>query len=802
MEKMINRYLGKLAWFAALCLSTSVTYGQIFDPVKWDFSVEQQDGSNQASLVLTATIEDGWHLYSQHLDDDGPIPTTFNFASSADYRLIGETEETTKPILEYDPNFEMDLLYFSKKAIFTQNIELLKAGPVTITGELEFMVCDEKQCLPPKLVDFSFTAEGVEMAESEEQDAEAVSSAQMGGQMLDPVKWEFSVDQEEGSDEADLVLTATIDDGWHLYSMNLPEGGPIATSFYFDTAYSFSFIGGVEETTKPTLEYDPNFEMELLYFSNKAVFTQRVKLLKEGPVSIKGELEFMACDDRQCITPKYVEYTFEAVGPKGAGSSSASARSMWTIFAIGFGGGLVALLMPCIFPMIPLTVSFFTKQSKTKSEGVRKAIIYGVSIVVIYVALGMLVTLITGDSSALNQLSTNPYFNILFFLLFVVFAISFFGAFEITLPSSWVNKADEASNRGGLMGIFFMAFTLSLVSFSCTGPIIGSLLVEAASKGEFFGPAIGMLGFSLALAIPFALFAAFPGWMNSLPKSGGWLNTVKVSLGFIELAFAFKFLSTADMAWQAGLLKRELFLALWIGIFLLLTIYLLGGFRMPNDSPTDKISVTRLMFAIVFGSFTLYLTPGLWGAPLHLISGFPPPQFYSEMPQGLSGGGGHIAAADIPKGADPEHCPHSLNCFHDFEEGLAHAKAVNKPVMLDFTGWGCVNCRKMEEQVWSDPRVLRRLRDEVVLVSLYVDERIKLPKEEQYYSEVLKSKVKTIGNKWSEFQAMHYQTNSQPYYVIIGHDSMEPLLPPTAYDPDIDLFIKWLDDGVKRFANE
>jgi thiol:disulfide interchange protein DsbD len=681
---------------------------QMFDPVKWTFEVKQEKGSNKADLILKASIEEHWHLYSQHLGDDGPIPTSFVFNPSDDYKLIGETEETTKPTLEYDPNFEMDLLYFSHEAIFTQKVELITKGKIVISGELEFMVCDETQCLPPKYIDFSFKLDNV----ASEKKA-----------VVEPVKEEaVEIVEEEKTQE-------------------LPS------------------YGSEEESV------DQEEEEQIAESGEDVV---------EGQEVVAEEVLFK---DKKKEEVK---------------------RGMWAIFALGFGGGLIALLMPCIFPMIPLTVSFFTKQSKTKAEGIRKAAIYGISIVVIYVILGMMVTLLTGDSSALNQLSTNPYFNIGFFVLFVVFAMSFFGAFEITLPSSWVNKADEASNKGGLMGIFFMAFTLSLVSFSCTGPIIGSLLVDAASKGEYFGPAVGMLGFSLALAIPFALFAAFPGWMNSLPKSGGWLNTVKVSLGFIELAFAFKFLSTADMAWQAGFLKRELFLAIWIGIFLMLTLYLLGNFRMPLDSKVEKISVSRLMFAIVFGSFTLYLLPGLWGAPLHLISGFPPPQFYSEMPQGFSSGGSTISA-DIPEGADPEHCPHSLNCFHDFEEGLAYAKEVNKPVMLDFTGWGCVNCRKMEEQVWSDPRVLKRLREEVVLVSLYVDERIKLPEDEQYYSEVLQSKVKTIGNKWSEFQAMHYETNSQPYYVIIGHESLEPLLPPTAYDPDIEFFINWLDKGVELY---
>ena len=624
----------------------------------------------------------------------------------------------------------------------------------------------------------------------------SICTLALNAQMYDPVDWSFELVQEEGSNEAELVFTARIDEGWHLYSQFLGDDGPIPTQFYFKDSANYERTGPTEEITPPVLEYDPNFEMELLYFSEEAVFSQKIKIQKAGEVVIQGELEFMVCDETQCLPPKYVEFSFVAQGVEEGSSNS---MSFWFIFAKGFGGGLLALLMPCIFPMIPLTVSFFTKQSKNRSEGVRKAILYGVSIILIYVALGMVVTLATGNSSALNQLSTNPWFNIVFFLLFVVFALSFFGAFEITLPSNWVNKADDASNKGGLAGIFFMAFTLSLVSFSCTGPIIGSLLVDAASNGDYFGPAIGMLGFSTALAVPFALFAAFPGWMNSLPQSGGRLNTVKVSLGFIELAFALKFLSTADMAWQAGILKRELFLALWIGIFLLLTLYLLGAFRMPLDSKTEKLSVSRLMFAIFFGSFTLYMLPGLWGAPLHLISGFPPPQFYSEQPNQGVGSVSSGAVLEVPEGAEPDHCPHALNCFHDLEEGLAYARSVQKPVMLDFTGWGCVNCRKMEEQVWSDPRVLQRLREKVVLVSLYVDERVKLPVEEQYYSAVLKSQVKTIGNKWSAFQAENYQTNSQPYYVLIGHEDLIPLNAPTAYDPDIQKFVDWLDEGVAEF---
>ncbi|MEK7225444.1 MAG: cytochrome c biogenesis protein CcdA, partial [Bacteroidota bacterium] len=460
------------------------------------------------------------------------------------------------------------------------------------------------------------------------------------------------------------------------------------------------------------------------------------------------------------------------------------------------------LLTPCVFPMIPLTVSFFTKQSENKAKGISNAIIYGVSIIFIYVILGYGITAIFG-ADAMNALSTNVWFNIAFFLLLMVFAISFLGAFEITLPSSWINATDKVSDKGGIIGIFFMAFTLSLVSFSCTGPIIGTLLVEAAVNGGVIGPITGMFGFSLALALPFGLFAAFPGWMNSMPKSGGWLNSVKVTLGFLELALALKFLSNADLVVQAGLLKRELFLAIWIAIFGALTLYLFGLFRLSNDSEVKSLSVTRTFFALLSFVFTIYLIPGLWGAPLHIISGFPPPMFYSEAPNGVGGSTPVIVSGNGNNrevAGDPDHCPHNLNCFHNYEEGLSYAKKMNKPVMLDFTGWACVNCRKMEEQVWSDPRVLQRLRENVVLISLYVDEKTLLPEAEQIEVKVGKKmkKLKTIGNKWSYLQTSRYETNAQPYYVLIDLNEQK-LSKASKYDPDIEKFIQWLDEGKAEF---
>jgi thiol:disulfide interchange protein DsbD len=541
------------------------------------------------------------------------------------------------------------------------------------------------------------------------------------------------------------------------------------------------------------VEIEPSNESK----PNDATTEPVVEEVASGVDEEKLEIDYAKENESASTKSKEESDVAKAESPKEKKS-----KSVWAVFIFGFLGGFAALLTPCVFPMIPLTVSFFTKRSKTKAKGMANALIYGVSIIGLYTGLGYFITVVFG-SDALNAFSTNPYVNIAFFVLLVVFAISFFGAFEITLPSSWVNKADQASDKGGLLGIFFMAFTLALVSFSCTGPIIGTLLVEA-SRGGIQGPLMGMFGFSLALALPFALFAAFPGWLNSLPKSGGWLNSVKVVLGFIELAFAFKFLSTADLVWQAGILPREWFIAAWIAIFTLLTLYLLGKFRMPHDSPMDKLSVPRLLFATLTLMFTIYLVPGMWGAPLKLISGFPPPMFYSESPNGI-GGGNSLAALpgqEIPEGADPEHCPHQLNCFHDFDEGLAHAKKVNKPVMLDFTGWGCVNCRKMEEQVWSDPRVLEILREDVVLISLYVDERERLAEEEQFVSDLTGKKIKTIGNKWSEFQIRHFASNAQPQYIILDHQSMEPLNGTTAYDPDIDYYIEWLNNGVKAFKEK
>lgn len=777
---------------------------QIFDPVKWSFKADRIS-ETEAKLVFTATIEKGWHLYSQHLDEGGPIPTTFTFQELGSAKLKGAVSEG-EGHTEMDPNFQMELKYFENKAEFVQTIEVRNA--TVIKGELEFMVCNDERCLPPDYVPFEFKVleyvnkKAVQV--SAEQVVEIDSEPQP--QIFDPVKWTFS-HKDLGNGEFELEFKASIEEHWHVYSMHLPEETmTVATEFQFDSLKGVELNGVVTEPD-PITQFDKVNEEELSWFENEVTFRQKIRLTETNG-SVKGAVNFMACDDHQCLAPEWVDFEFKLSGEVSEGSSSTSESSgpdkSWIgIFIAGFLGGFLALLTPCVFPMIPLTVSFFTKQSKDRAKGISNALLYGFFIIFIYVVLGFLVT-VTFGADALNALSTNVWFNLFFFVLLVVFAISFLGAFEITLPSSWVNKADQASDKGGIIGIFFMAFTLSLVSFSCTGPIIGTLLVEAAVNGGVMGPIMGMTGFSLALALPFGLFAAFPGWLNSMPKSGGWLNSVKVVLGLLELALALKFLSNADLVIQAGLLKRELFLAIWIGIFGTLALYLFGFIRFPHDSPMNNISIPRYLFGLVVLVFTIYLVPGLWGAPLKIISGFPPPNFYSESPNGFGGGGSTVATAVLSAEGnivgEPEHCPHGLPCFHDYEEGLAYAKESGKPIMLDFTGWACVNCRKMEEQVWSDPAVLKRLREDYVLISLYVDEKLELPKDEQIEVEIggKTKKLRSVGNKWSYMQAQRFGTNSQPYYVVLNHKE-EQLGPHAAYDPDIQKFVNWLDAGQAAF---
>ena len=650
-----------------------------------------------------------------------------------------------------------------------------------------------------------------------------VLSTSVFSQIYDPVKWLTSV--EKISDiEYNLIATATIESGWHLYSQVVPEGGPIPTTFTFIDSKHYELVNKTQEEEGHEID-DPVFEMRIKFFENKTEFKQRVKVLNDIN-TIDAEVEFMVCDDEKCLPPNNIDLTFKiptnvvtnvtavdkvkTVVEEKAGAKylklkksqkKEKTKGLLGTFLIAFLFGFTALLTPCVFPMIPMTVSFFTKQSENKAQGIRNAIIFGISIVVIYVLLGTVITAIFG-ASALNALATNVWFNIIFFLLLVIFAVSFLGAFELTLPSSWGTKVDAQADKGGLVGIFFMALALAIVSFSCTGPIVGSILVEAASGGNQIGPIIGMLGFSLAIALPFALFAAFPGWMNSLPKSGGWLNTVKVVLGFLELAFAFKFLSNADLVLQLHWLEREVFLAIWITIFGTLALYLFGKIQLPHDSPLSNISVGRLSLGLLSLTFAIYMLPGLWGAPLNLISAFPPPQHYSESPYGVGytklGDGGGISHAEIPDGAHLM-APHNILAFNDYYKGLAYAKKVGKPIMIDFTGYACVNCRKMEQNVWAKDKVLKILKEDVVLISLYVDDKRKLKADEVLDSQLKPGKqLKYIGQKWSEFQTIKYKTNSQPFYVLMNHNE-ENLIDPVAYTPNIDEYYAWLKEGLSKF---
>ena len=629
-------------------------------------------------------------------------------------------------------------------------------------------------------------------------------------QILDPVDWSTSVEKISDT-KYKLITKATIEKGWHLYSQSVPEDGPIATSFTYKNDGTFVVEGKTKEEEGETVD-DPVFDMEIKYFSDSATFEQIIEVT-DKTTRISGTVYFMVCDDSRCLNPTEVDLSFVIKAGKpvvkkadtttpvsNENQNSSEKKGLLGIFLIAFFSGFAALLTPCVFPMIPMTVSFFTKQSKNKAAGIRNAIIYGISIVVIYVLLGVFVSLVFG-ADALNALSTNVWFNIVFFLLLIIFAASFLGAFEIVLPSSWGTKVDAQADRGGFVGIFFMALALAIVSFSCTGPIVGTLLVEAASGGSQLGPIIGMLGFSLAIALPFALFAAFPGWLNSLPKSGGWLNTVKVVLGFLELALAFKFLSNADLVLQLHILEREVFIAIWIAIFGALAFYLFGKIQLPHDSPLKHISVGRLGLGLLVLSFTIYMIPGLWGAPLNLISAFPPPQHYSESPYGVGFtklGSGGTAHSDIPEGAHLM-APHDILAFNDYDKGLAYAKKVGKPVMLDFTGHACVNCRKMEQNVWVKPKVLKLLKNDVVLISLYVDDKRPLPANEVVDSKLKPGKkLKNIGEKWSELQTIKYKTNTQPMYVLMDHNENN-LIAPVAYTPDVDEYFSWLMKGVQNF---
>ncbi|RLD42540.1 MAG: disulfide bond formation protein DsbD [Bacteroidetes bacterium] len=643
-------------------------------------------------------------------------------------------------------------------------------------------------------------------------------------QILEPVKWQFSSNKISDT-EYELVFTADIEQHWHLYSQDIPMAPP-ATTFIFEEGDGFELVGKVTEESKVIEEFDPNFDMVLKYFAYKAVFKQKVKLLSEGAV-VKGYLNYMCCDDTKCLPPTDVDYSF-ALGAVASTNQAAVIESdtvedessmdtadilgknssLWGFFILSFIGGLAAILTPCVFPMIPMTVSFFMKDGEDKKKGKMQALLYGFSIIAIYTFIGSVLAVVAGPNIA-NWLSTHWLPNVLFFLIFVIFAFSFFGMFEIVLPSWAVNKSDEGADKGGFMGPVFMALTLVLVSFSCTGPIVGTILVESAG-GQVLKPIIGMFGFSLAFALPFTMFAFFPSLLQGLPKSGGWLNSVKVVLGFLELALGLKFLSIADQTYHWGLLDREVYLAIWIVIFFLLGAYLLGKIKFAHDSDVPFVSVPRLMLSIFVFSFVVYMIPGMWGAPLKALSGYIPPQsthdfdlnnVIRENVKAYAGSGGGAEVAEIcetPKYHDFLHLPHGLEGYFDYEQAISCAKEQNKPIFIDFTGHGCVNCREMEANVWSDPKVLKKLREDYIVLALYVDDKTKLPKDEWITSDYDGKVKKTVGKKYADLQITKFNVNAQPFYVLMSADG-DVLTQPRAYDLDIDAFIQFLDKGVENF---
>lgn len=658
----------------------------------------------------------------------------------------------------------------------------------------------------------------------------------------DAVTWSRSVEDKSPTEKV-LVFTATVKDPWHLYGTELPKGGPTPTHLLVDKIEGAELVGGLTSTQKPIEKYDPNFEMTLRFFSGKVTFRQKIRITDPKKFAFVGAIRYMACNDEQCLPPANWEFTVQpkelgklgdaaatklteetpatteatatslgepsadsvasvdtlSVAPQDTAALASSdlwapvipelkaygdkalnqaEGSLWMLLVGGFLGGLVALVTPCVWPMIPMTVSFFLKRSSDRKKGIRDALLYGIGIIVIYVSLGLIVSAVFG-SDALNNLATNAIFNVAFFILLVIFAISFFGAFELVLPASWTAKMDaKADSASGFISIFFMAFTLALVSFSCTGPIIGTLLVQAAtSSSGMLAPAVGMLGFALALALPFTLFAIFPNLLQSMPKSGGWMNSVKVVLAFIELALALKFLSIADLAYGWRILDREVFLSLWIVIAILLGLYLLGKIRFPHDAPQEKTPIPALFLAIISFSFAVYMMPGLVGAPLRAISAFAPPL----RTQDLNLYNGEVHAK-----------------FDDYDAGMAYARQVGKPVMIDFSGYGCVNCRKMEASVWIDPNVKHMLEEDYVLITLMVDEKAPLKEPIEIIENGEKVKLRTVGDKWSYFQRMKFGANAQPFYVLLDHQG-KPLAPSYAFNEDVSAYLNFLKSGLSEF---
>ncbi|MBI1226180.1 MAG: thioredoxin fold domain-containing protein [Bacteroidetes bacterium] len=843
-------------WTLSLLLAFATTsFGQIYNPVKWSFSSKQLSDT-EFNLVYTATLEDGWYIYSQYLEsEDGPIATSFTYDKGSYFSLVGKNIETSSHRKELnDPLFDnMHVIKFAEKVSFTQKVKVTDfAKP--ITGYLTFMTCNNERCLPPSDIDFSFqlkpTAKSGETpattpaadkgsktkpsetpAETANTDTPPATTTTVpittigGGNNFDPVKWTADV-QKTGENAFIVNFKAALDEGWATYSQFVEDGGPIPTSLNFEPGDHYQLNGKATETGSHKIEgNDPLFGMKVTKFKEDATFSQKLSVVDPAKPII-GYLTFMTCNDERCLPPVDVNFSIDpanltvTLGGDGnepavvtgdasfsylgncefsldrsqvadCGEEKEDRSGLWKIFILGFLGGLAALFTPCVFPMVPLTVSFFTKSSQSKKKGFQNAGLYGFFILLVYVLFSLPFHVLDSVSpDILSDFSTNPTINIVFFLIFLVFAISFFGYFEITLPESWSNKSANAEGVGGVLGIFFMALTLVLVSFSCTGPILGSLLGTVLdSDAGAMQLTAGMAGFGVALGLPFGLFAAFPNWLKALPKSGGWMTTVKVVLGFLELALALKFLSNADLVKHWGILKMEVFLGFWIVIFLGLGIYLLGKIRFPHDTKISlkQLSPVRWVLAILSFIFVGYLFTGLRydekEGSLHtlsLLSGIVPPTCYSIW--------------------HPCDCPQNVYCFDDFCEGLEVARKENKPIMIDFTGHACANCRRMEAEVWPKEGIHEYLRDSFVVISLYVDEKIDLPEAEQK-SLPMKSggtkRLRNYGHKWAYFQTENFNDNSQPQYVLLSNDG-KLLNNPVSGMQKVGDYAKWIKCGYEQ----
>ncbi len=797
---------------SALALLLLMTFGlnaQILEPVNWSFSSEKV-GDKEYELVFTANIDLHWHLYSQDIPMSPPA-TKFTFKKNSNYKLIGDVTEESSIIEEYDPNFEMTLKYFAHEAVFKQKVQIIGDG-ATVTGVVEFMSCDDTRCLPPTEIDFNFSLGTPALSQTPKS------------QILEPVKWNIT-SKKIDQNTIELLFNANIDKGYHLYSLNIPDGGPLPTVFTFEKSDAYSLEDSMQEEIKPIEKYDDVFEMDIEFFENKASFKQLIKLnTDKSKVPVVGEIAYMVCNDVGCValyedislninssTGKLINDTKdinEEVISEDDNDITGKKASFWGFFLLSFLGGLAAILTPCVFPMIPMTVSFFMKEGDDKAKGKLQALVFGISIIAIYVFVGSVLAVVAGPDIA-NWLSTHWLPNILFFIIFVVFAASFFGMFEITLPHWMINKSDATADKGGYLGSIFMALTLVLVSFSCTGPIVGTILVESAG-GMILKPIIGMLGFSLAFALPFTLFAFFPTLLQGLPKSGGWLNTIKVVLGFLELALGLKFLSIADQTYHWGILDREVYLALWIVIFFLLGLYLLGKIKFAHDSDVPFVSVPRLMLAIIVFAFVTYLIPGMIGAPLKALAGYLPPQSTHDFDLNAiirdnvkayafsPGVADDKELCETPKYSDFLDLPHGLEGYFDYDQALKCAKEQNKPLFVDFTGHGCVNCREMEANVWSDPKVLKLLRNDYIVTALYVDDKTTLPKEDWIVSDYDGKTKKTVGKKFADLQKTKFGVNAQPFYVLLSPDG-KMLTQPRAYNLDVAAFVKFLKTGLKNF---